>query len=181
MIHSMGSTSVRSASIAEFAADCPLRTPMCYFGGVEMESGASLPLLEDLSWVRNLKSAGGCVDDAELVIREIGRLHAALVGRCSPRQNPVAPDEGHDDSPRGTTGTTHWELFGQAQHPVTEELVSPEALCARYLPALAVSMHTEPPQRRGPTPPAALLLVAGVRFVRFSPQRYWLTATVSGW
>jgi len=94
MIHSMGSTSVRSASIAEFAADCPLRTPMCYFGGVEMESGASLPLLEDLSWVRNLKSAGGCVDDAELVIREIGRLHAALVGRCSPRQDPVAPDEG---------------------------------------------------------------------------------------
>ena len=40
------------------------------FGGVEMESGASLPFLEDLSWMRNLKSAGGCVDDAELVIRE---------------------------------------------------------------------------------------------------------------
>ena len=70
---------MRSASIAEFAADCPLRTPMCYFGGVEMESGASLLLLEDLSWMRNLKSAGGSVDAAELVIQEIGRLHAALV------------------------------------------------------------------------------------------------------
>jgi hypothetical protein len=55
-----------------------------------MESGASLLLLEDLSWMRNLKSAGGCVYDAELVIREIGRLHATLVGRCSPRQDPMA-------------------------------------------------------------------------------------------
>ena len=26
----------------EFAADCPVRMPMCYFGGVEMESGASV-------------------------------------------------------------------------------------------------------------------------------------------
>jgi hypothetical protein len=86
--------------------------------------------------MRNLKSAGACVDDAELVIREIGRLHAALVGRCSPRQDPVPPDEGHDDSPRGTTGTTR-----QAQHPVTEELISAEALRARYLPALAVPAH----------------------------------------
>jgi hypothetical protein len=76
-----------------------------------MESGASLLLLEDLSWMRNLKSAGGCVYDAELVIREIGRLHATLVGGCSPRQDPMAPDEGHNDGPRGTTGTTHWEPF----------------------------------------------------------------------
>ena len=45
-----------------------------------MESGASLLLLEDLSWMRNLKSAGGSVDDAELVFREIGRLHAAWWG-----------------------------------------------------------------------------------------------------
>lgn len=103
---------MRSASIAEFAADCPLRTPVCYFGGVEKESGASLLLLEDLSWMRNLKSAGGYVDDAELVIREIGRLHAALVGRCSPRQDPVAPDEGHDDAQRAPlVFTQNWERF----------------------------------------------------------------------
>jgi hypothetical protein len=40
--------------------------------------------------------------------------------------------------------------------------------------------HYARPRRR-PTPPAALRLVAGVRFVRFSPQRYWLRATVPGW
>ena len=31
----------------EFAADCPVRKPRCYFGEVEMDSGASLLLLED--------------------------------------------------------------------------------------------------------------------------------------
>ena len=53
--------------------------------------------------MRNLSRQGGSVDDAELVFREIGRLHAALVGDAR-LEDPVAPDEGHDDAPRGTTG-----------------------------------------------------------------------------
>ena len=73
-----------------------------------MESGASLLMLEDLSWMHNLKSAGGSVDEAELVIREIGRLHAAWWGDVRLDQT-LAPDEGHDDAPRGTTGI-HPEL-----------------------------------------------------------------------
>jgi hypothetical protein len=36
-------------------------------------------------------------------------------------------------------------------------------------------------RRRGPTPAAALRLVAGGEIYAFSPQRYWLRATVPGW
>ena len=71
-------------------------------------------------------------------------------------------------TPTSTTGI-HPELgafLDKLCIPVPEELISAGALCARYLPALAVSMHTEPPRRRGPTPPAALRLAAGVRFMR---------------
>ena len=48
----------------------------CYFGEVQMDSGASL-LLQDLSWMQNLDSAGASVEESELVIRELGKLHAA--------------------------------------------------------------------------------------------------------
>jgi hypothetical protein len=42
--------------------------------------------------------------------------------------------------------TQNWERFlDKLSIPVTEELISAGALCVRYLPALAVSMHTEPP------------------------------------
>ena len=43
----------------ELAADCPVRTPRCYFGEVVMDSGASLLLLEDLSWMHNLNPQAG--------------------------------------------------------------------------------------------------------------------------
>jgi hypothetical protein len=39
----------------------PVRTPRCYFGEVDMTSGASLLLLEDLTWMHNLNSAGGSI------------------------------------------------------------------------------------------------------------------------
>jgi hypothetical protein len=60
---------------------------------------------------------------------------------------------------------THWERLDKLSIPLPEEPISAGAPYARY-PALAVSMHTEPPRRRRPTPPAALRLVAGVRFMR---------------
>jgi hypothetical protein len=148
MAHSMGFYEREIGFYREFAADCTVRTPMCYFGEVEMESGASLLLLEDLSWMHNLKSAGGSIDEAELVIREIGRLHAAWWGDVRLDQTPWLQMKGmmtpHEAPLVFTQG---WERFlDKLSVPVTEELLSAGALCARYLPALAVSMHTEPPR-----------------------------------
>ena len=67
--------------------------------------------------MRNLKSAGGYVDDAELVIREIGRLHAHWWGDARLDKTPwlqmkgmMTPNEHHWYSPR--IGS----VFGQALH-----------------------------------------------------------------
>ena len=88
-VHSIGFYEREIGFYREFAADCPVRTPQCYFAEVEMDSGASLLLLEDLTWMHNLNSAaGGGVDEVELVIRELGRLHAAWWG--DPRLDQTA-------------------------------------------------------------------------------------------
>jgi hypothetical protein len=57
MAHSMGFYEREIGFYRELAAECPVRTPRCYFGEVEMDSGESLLLLEDLSWMHNLNSA----------------------------------------------------------------------------------------------------------------------------
>jgi hypothetical protein len=41
-VHSMGFYEREIGFYREFAADCPVRTPRCYFGEVEIDSGASL-------------------------------------------------------------------------------------------------------------------------------------------
>jgi hypothetical protein len=50
--------------------------------------------LEDLTWMRNLNSAGGGVDEVELVVRELGRLHAAWWGDARLDQTPWLPMRG---------------------------------------------------------------------------------------
>ena len=103
----------------EFAADCPVRTPRCYFGEVEMDSGVSLLLLEDLTWMRNLNSTGGVVDEVELVIRELGKLHAAWWGDARLDQTPWLPMKGGlTPDQRLVVLIQNWEsLSGQAEHP----------------------------------------------------------------
>lgn len=93
-VHSIGFYEREIGFYREFAADCPVRTPRCYFDEVEMDSGASLLLLEDLTWMRNLNSAGGVLDEVELVIRELGKLHAAWWGAARLDQTPWLPMKG---------------------------------------------------------------------------------------
>jgi hypothetical protein len=147
-VHSIGFYEREIGFYREFAADCPVRTPRCYFGEVEMDSGASLLLLEDLTWMHNLNSAGGGVDEVELVIRELGRLHAAWWGDPRLDQTPWLPMKGiltPDQAP--VVLIQNWESFlGKLSIPVTEELLSAGELCARYLYAVSVSMFTEPPR-----------------------------------
>jgi Ecdysteroid kinase-like family len=147
-VHSMGFYEREVGFYREFAADCPVRTPRCYFGEVDMDSGASLLLLEDLSWMHNLNSAGGSVDEVEMVIRQLAKLHAAwwgdarlnqtawlqLKGMMTPHEAPLVL-------------TQNWESFlGKLSIPVTEELLATGELCARYLHAVSISMYTEPPR-----------------------------------
>ena len=115
-VHSIGFYEREIGFYREFAADCPVRTPRCYFGEVEMDSGASLLLLEDLTWMRNLNSAGGVLDEVELVIRELGKLHAAWWGAARLDQTPWLPMKGimtPDQAP--VVLRAHNTAAGQAQ------------------------------------------------------------------
>ena len=147
-VHSMGFYEREIGFYREFAADCPVRTPRCYFGEVEMDSGVSLLLLEDLTWMRNLNSAGGGVDEVELVIRELGKLHAAWWGDARLDQTPWLPMKGiltPDQTP--VVLNQNWESFlGKLSIPVTEEVLSAGELCARYLSAVSISMYTQSPR-----------------------------------
>ena len=147
-VHAMGFYEREIGFYREFAADCPVRTPRCYFGEVEMDSGVSLLLLEDLTWMRNLNSTGGVVDEVELVIRELGKLHAAWWGDARLDQTPWLPMKGimtPDQAP--VVLMQNWESFlGKLSIPVTDEVLSAGELCARYLSAVSISMYTQSPR-----------------------------------
>jgi hypothetical protein len=147
-VHSLGFYEREIGFYRQLAADCPVRTPRCYFGEVQMDSGASLLLLEDLSWMHNLDSAGGSVDESELVIRELGKLHAAwwgdarldhiswlrMKGILTPDQAPLV-------------FTQNWESFlGKLSVPVNEDLLAAGDICRRYLRVVSVAMYSGPPR-----------------------------------
>ena len=72
MIHSMGMYEREVRFYEQLAARIPLRTPRCYFSAIDLASGASLLLLEDLAPARNGSWIAGCsVEEAELAVRSI--------------------------------------------------------------------------------------------------------------
>jgi Ecdysteroid kinase-like family len=123
-VHSMGFYEREIGFYRELAIDCPVRTPRCYFGEVDMDSGASLLLLEDLTWMRNLNSADGSVDEAELVIREVAKLHSAWWGDARLDQILWLPMKGFltpDQAP--LLLMKNWKSFlDKLSIPITEEL-----------------------------------------------------------
>jgi Protein of unknown function (DUF1679)/Ecdysteroid kinase-like family len=147
-VHSMGFYEREVGFYRELASECPVRTPRCYFGEVNMDSGASLLLLEDLTWMHNLNSAGGSPDEVELVIREIGKLHAAWWGDPRLDHIPWLKMKGFMTPAQAPLVLTrHWDGFlGKLSIPVTDELLWAGELCARYLYAVSISMYTAPPR-----------------------------------
>jgi hypothetical protein len=147
-VHSMGFYEREIGFYRELAADCPVRTPRCYFGEVQMDSGASLLLLEDLSWMQNLDSAGGSVEESELVIRELAKLHAAWWNDAHLDQIPWLAMKGiltPDQAP--LVFTQNWDSFlGKLSVPVTEDLLAAGEICRLYLRVASVAMYTEPPR-----------------------------------
>jgi hypothetical protein len=62
----------------ELAAKVPLRTPRLYWGHADSASQQALLLLEDFSFARLGDGVAGCsVAEAEAIMRELGRFHAA--------------------------------------------------------------------------------------------------------
>ncbi|HZG65319.1 MAG TPA: hypothetical protein VEZ12_01150, partial [Herpetosiphonaceae bacterium] len=78
MIHSRGFYEREVRFYEQLAARSPLRTPHCYCSAIDLASGASLLLLEDLAPARNGSQIKGCSsEEAELAIRAVAAFHAA--------------------------------------------------------------------------------------------------------
>lgn len=91
-----------------------LRTPRCYFAAIDMESGASLLLLEDLSDGRGGDVLAGCsTADAELLLRRMASFHARWWG--SPQLSRWKWLPGYDTQPNPVTDdySQPWPLFRQ--------------------------------------------------------------------
>ena len=78
LVHSIGFYEREVRFYEQLAARSPLRTPRCYFSAIDLATGTSLLLLEDLTAARNGNWIAGCsVADAELAIRSLAPFHAA--------------------------------------------------------------------------------------------------------
>jgi len=147
IVHSMGFYEREVGFYSQFAADCPIRTPRCFFGAVEMDTGASILVLEDLTWMHNLNSTGGSLAEVELVIPEIGKLHAAWWDDARLTQTPWLPMKGimtADQAP--LLFRQCWQPFlDKLSIPITDEFLETGDLIACYLHPIWVWWQTEPP------------------------------------
>src|SRR5919202_3942101 len=70
IIHSRGFYEREVRFYEQLATRSPLRTPYCYFSAIDLASGASLLLLEDLAPAHNGSQIEGCsLEEAELALR----------------------------------------------------------------------------------------------------------------
>jgi hypothetical protein len=95
-----------------------------------------------------------------LVIRELGKLHAAWWGDARLDQTPWLPMKGiltPDQAP--VVLIQNWESFlGKLSIPVTDEMLSAgdsarATVCSLYLHVYAASANADPPRRAGGQPP----------------------------
>ena len=146
--HSMGFYEREVGFYRNFAADAPVSTPTCYFSDVDPESGASLLLLEDLTWMRHPDAVDGTVSDVEIVLAELAKLHAAWWEDARLEATPWLPLRGMMSAEQvSPTFTQAWPSFlRKLSVPVTAEIVEAGELGARYLLPVFVSMHSDPPR-----------------------------------
>jgi hypothetical protein len=86
----------------EVASQVTLRTPRCYFADIDMTSGHSLLLLEDLTDGRGGDVLAGCtLAEAELLLRMIAALHARWWNNPQLSSWPWLP--GYDTEPNPAT------------------------------------------------------------------------------
>jgi hypothetical protein len=147
IVHSMGFYEREVRFYQELAAKSPVRTPRCYFCAVDLDGGASLLLLEDLSAMRNPTWDHLSIDEAELVVRDLAKLHAAWWEDPQLVHSPWLQLKGFvsiEQAPRMFTES--WESFlAKLSIPVTEEILEAGRLLDRYLSVVYASVFSKSP------------------------------------
>jgi hypothetical protein len=147
VVHSMGFYEREVRFYQELAGKSPVRTPRCYFSAVDLDSGVSLILLEDLSAMRNLTWDRLSVDEAELVVRDLAELHAAWWEDPQLKDSPWLQLKGFVSIEQAAPMfRENWEPFlAKLSIPVTAEILEVGRLTDRYLPVVYASVFSRPP------------------------------------
>jgi hypothetical protein len=147
MVHSLGFYEREVRFYRELAAKSRVRTPRCYFGAVDLDNGASLLLLEDLSAMRNLTWDRLSVDEAELVVRELAELHAAWWEDSQLSLTPWLQLKGLTSIDQAAPAFRDtWESFlAKLSIPVTAAILDVGRLTDRYLPAVYAAVFSKSP------------------------------------
>lgn len=136
MLHSMGFFEREFRFYSEFAQASSVRVPKCYFASMNMRSGMSLLLLEDLSALPRLGRQRGCgVVEAEAVLSALASLHAAWWGNERLRSLPWLTLRGMSANDHiQTVFERYWNVFvDKLNLSPTEEISDVRRLGERYL------------------------------------------------
>jgi aminoglycoside/choline kinase family phosphotransferase len=148
-VHSMGFYEREVRFYEQLAARSLLRTPRCYFGSVDLASGYSLLLLEDLAPARNGSSAGRCsVAEAESALRALAPFHATWWQQPLLQEHPwlqlrsfVAAEQ--------LQAVFHqtWEPFlSKLSIPITDEIIRLGEWLSLYLERVSRYIYQEGPR-----------------------------------
>jgi hypothetical protein len=148
VLHSMGIYEREARFYVDLAARCPVRVPRCYFASVDIRSGASLLLLEDLSAIESLGwKPVLTIAEAEVLVRAIAALHTAWWGNDRLQglswltlRGLTAKDQVQPVFER------YWESFlGKLSVPITEEVLGVGRCGRHYLAAASAYLHGKAP------------------------------------
>lgn len=132
----------------ELAGQVPLRTPRCYYRDLDMETGECVLLLEDLSGWRGGSYLAGCsAREAEAVVRELARLHAAWWE--SPRLGALGYAEADPANSEffRTTFARHWPPFlERTGGRLSAELVETSERVGRHVGVVLEHLFRAPPR-----------------------------------
>lgn len=112
----------------ELAGQIILGTPRCYYGDIDLETGAHVLLLEDLGPVREGGQERGCTSkEATLLVREMARFHAGWWQRPELGRMRWIPDLSrmHDFATMQEAFPETWNSFSR---------MAPAALTKRLAP-----------------------------------------------
>lgn len=136
-VHAMGVYEREARFYTELAPQTPVRTPRCYFASVDIDSGSSLLLLEDLSSLPTFGwSPHTTLAEAEVVIHDIASLHAAWWANAQLRKLTWLELRGITAVDQvGQVFESSWERFvAKLSIPLSEEILAVRTLGVRYLP-----------------------------------------------
>ncbi len=147
-VHSMGFYEREVNFYTQLALGSPVHTPRCYLAWVDMVSGASLLLLEDLSYLTPLSSQRGLsIAETEVVLDEIAALHAAwwtserLPGLEWLRLRGMAAND-----QVAAAFEQQWDSFlSKLDVPLTPEILDLGRYAGRYLPHVSEQLYGAAP------------------------------------